>query len=91
MNINPSYPAFPAIATVDKQDVVQPLQTSPSGFSFPGLTIRAHFAAMAMSGMMANQVTIQTIARSDDHHKAIQELSEMAVISADALIAALNK
>jgi hypothetical protein len=58
-----------------------------------GLTIREHFAAMAMQGMLANPA-IPQIARSQgaETHEAIMDwYSQGAVQHADALIAELAK
>lgn len=52
------------------------------GNSTPGLTIRQHFAAMAMQGIVSNQGMIDT-----DNWKW---LAESSVAAADALIAELN-
>jgi hypothetical protein len=82
VSIKPHDPAFPAIATVDKNDIVQPLQTSPSGFSFPGLTVRAHFAAMFLQGLCAN---------ADYTEASNAEMAMEAVGLSDSLITALNK
>ena len=75
----PMDPAFPVSAG-----------TNP-GSNATGLTIRAHFAAMAMQGLMANALTLHAVAHSGDHQKAISETADMAAACADALIAALNK
>lgn len=49
----------------------------------PGLTIRQHFAAMAMQGICANS--------HDNMPKEFTAIAEHAVKYADALIAELNK
>lgn len=54
--------------------------------SYPGLTKRERFAAMAMQGMLANN----WIGYSDKEPEC-EELGRIAVNFADALIAALNK
>ncbi len=47
-----------------------------------GLTIRAHFAAMAMQGLLSDHNLTQALSG---------DIAEMAVEAADALIAELNK
>jgi hypothetical protein len=68
-------------------------QSTPNGTLQLGLTIREHFAAMAMQGLLANP-TIPQIARSQgaETHEAIMDwYSQGAVQHADALIAELAK
>ena len=55
---------------------------SYGGTIYEGLTIRQHFAAMAMQGYMANQYT---------RHQDALYVAEYAVKCADALINELNK
>lgn len=78
MKIDPTDAAFPI-----------PYGRDPSAPHVSGLTIRAHFAAMAMQGMLANPVVMQTVgSRGIDPGP---ELAKAAVDSADYLIAELNK
>lgn len=73
MKIDPNAPAFPVSDTVHANGQVQ--------YGANGLTVRAHFAAMAMQGMLADST------RNGVWH----EYAENSVKFADALIAALNK
>lgn len=60
-------------------------------FGSKGLTIRQHFAAMAMSGMLSNATLIDILNKQvplKEHHTF---LAEASVEQADALIAELNK
>lgn len=69
--------AFPGIEYYDERPIA----------SHPGLTKRELFAAMAMQGILAADLNW-----SDVPPKTIpQELSNLAVRYADALIAALNE
>lgn len=95
MNIDPNSPAFP-----------QPDTYHPGGeveFGRPGLTIRAHFAAMAMQGMVDRVLFDQRFedvfcvecTNHEERRKKAARLNEfcafLAVDMADALIAELNK
>lgn len=62
-------PAFPIAETDNTQSIAL------------GLTIREHFAAMAMIGLLM---------RKDDLHTA-ETVAQKAVLQADALIVELNK
>jgi hypothetical protein len=64
-------PAFP----------VPGLQTDPD---FNGLSVREHFAAMAMQGLLASETL-------DYHASSNESLARHAVAKADALIAELAK
>lgn len=55
-----------------------------------GLTIRQHFAAMAIQGLCSNDGWTKTLI-SDDWDDYIKRLTEGSVEIADALIAELNK
>lgn len=73
MKIDPNSPAFPNRSYRDPaEDFVWPS---------PGLTVRAHFAAMAMQGLMA---CAETAGKPE-------EFAKWSVDHADALIAELNK
>jgi len=50
-----------------------------SGYAYEGLIKREYFAAMAMQGLLANQILKET------------KIAEAAVLYADALISELNK
>jgi hypothetical protein len=56
----------------------------------PGLTIREHFAAMALQGMLANQLTGMAAAKVR-REESMEMLARDAVGHADALIAELSK
>ncbi len=74
MKIDPNSPAFPAEGGND------------SGLhANPGLTTRAHFAAMAMQGVLADP---NVRFRGDEDY---EENASVCVKMADALIAELNK
>ena len=62
-------------------DSVTGFMSSESGPNH-GLTIRAHFAAMAMQGLVANAALADMSAR---------QVAEQAAVQADTLIEALNK
>lgn len=57
---------------------------------YSGLTIRQHFAAVAMQGMLANSIDKQQGAEPF-WHMSQENLAMVAVGYADALIAELNK
>lgn len=73
--IDPEAPAFPSPEEVNEFGVV--VAPAPKG-----LTIRAHFAAMAMQGFCQGAYT--------DNWNEV-ECAEHAVLMADALISALNQ
>lgn len=56
----------------------------------PGLTIRQHFAAMAMHGLVTQQAPVDRIINESNNH-LLHQLSKASIIIADALIAELNK
>lgn len=70
---------------------INPIKEQPFIYEFPdgtrridlGLTIRQHFAAMAMQGMSS--------ACQGFDSKGLEHLAKCAVLAADALIAELNK
>lgn len=76
MKIDPNAPAMPFTRTWEEQGETVRLTHS-------GLTIRAHFAAMAMAG--------QLTAWPEGHPVELQQLASNSVQCADALIEALNK
>lgn len=63
--------------------------------SIGGLTIRQHFAAMAMQGFCANdtayQLAMEELAKKDGDGNIFDEMATSCVQAADALITALNK
>lgn len=68
------------------------MKIDPESYAFPsevslacGLTVRSHFAAMAMQGVLADP---NVRFSSPDHY---EEHASVCVKMADALIAALNK
>lgn len=75
MKIDPNAPAYPV--DLDSHS--------------HGLSIRAHFAAMCLQGLMANQITLMAMGTDKDAHKIIGEATDMAVTCADKLIESLNK
>lgn len=79
MKIDPHSQAFPVPASDDNE-------------RYPGLTVRAHFAVLAMQGMCANPAIIgpnPTCGVAYVNGSA-QTLAEMALCQADWMIAALN-
>lgn len=70
--------------------------TKPNQTAFPdngrtGLTKREYFAALAMQGMLANPVTIESFTEAYDQGTGLVDiLAAEAVAQADALIDALN-
>lgn len=57
----------------------------------PGLTIREHFAAMALQGLLANPETAQAITDGVSAVIKLNRTARSAVCFADALILELNK
>ena len=55
-----------------------------------GLTLREHYAGLAMQGILANNVYSVTIANSDKSKTVSESIAGVAVLCADALIAALE-
>ena len=60
------------------------------GMTSTGLTIREHFAALAMQGILAN-VSHGQLAAQIPREQFIREVSEDAVAHADALIKELER
>lgn len=56
-----------------------------------GLTIRQHFAAMVMQGILSNPVYAQITLDKIPEHKQAEFVSQVAIEQADALISELNK
>lgn len=56
-----------------------------------GLTIRQHFAAMAMQSIIVQDEKIEFGFNGHKRSKGINEVAEESVMYADALIAELNK
>lgn len=84
MKIDPNAPAFPVPDTVHANGQVQ--------YGANGLTVRAHFAAMAMQGMCANPAIIgpNPMCGVAYVNGSAQTLAEMALCQADWMITALN-
>jgi len=97
MKIDPNAPAFPATrketyTVSDGRKVVQGVEDK----HYPGLTIRAHLAAMAMQALIPHihadsmlGAGIDNMATSSKASK-IGTVAAMAIEAADALIEALN-
>jgi len=73
-------PISPTPIAVNEYESISAIQVNGTS---PGLTIRQHFAAMAMQGLCANSIPGQ--------HHSFERLSFEAVQMADALIKELNK
>lgn len=65
-------------------------QICDESYKYEGLTIRQHFAAMAMQGYCANPEIINRLKNISQDGKH-QSIAETALKTADALIAELNK
>lgn len=84
MNTNPNDPAMPVHLNIQLQ-----------GETFPGVTKREFFAAMAMQGLRAGTPIWHEQHRDGATHTASEcwatkQIAEQSVRDADALIAALN-
>lgn len=73
-------PAYPVEVNA-KDNGWSEVQTGPSRYIAAGLTIREHFAGLAMQGIRA----------ATNPHTECALVAEMAVKQADTLIAALNQ
>lgn len=85
MKIDPTDAAFPAVSKRQVKDVIEET-------NHRGLTIREHFAAMAMEGMLANPERTreaEQVANEFDV-KPPEAIARLATRCADALIEALN-
>jgi len=81
MKTNPNAPANPCDVQVDENGEVHQIYVAQRTYVASGLTIRQHFAAMAMQGMISHpgwQCDVNLTATD-------------AVLAADALIKALNE
>lgn len=80
--INPTDPAFPKL----------PLNQGDQGISYPGLSKREYFAALAMQGLRAAALSDQ-ITGTEPGRKlwSSKGIAEQAVWDADALIGELSK
>lgn len=83
MSMRANEPAYPVEIEVASREplVLQEVQTGDGRYMAHGLTLREHFAGLAMQGLLAqtpNKVSAAEIARQ-------------AAICADALLAALAK
>lgn len=55
-----------------------------------GMNLRAYFAARAMQGLLSNSVFVSALATAtNDPEKAVEAPAKLAVVAADALLAAL--
>ena len=90
MTIDPNAPAFPHVADIIQQGENTFLKKS---LTSNGLTIRAHFAAMAMQGLAANHQFLLAVLQCSKvtNGKPETVLAQSAIEHADALIAELNK
>ncbi len=80
--INPDAPAFP-VPLQDGETIGQ-----RGGHISPnGLTVREHFAAMAMQGILACEFDVEIQAGENQ----LQAIARCSVAQANALIAELNK
>lgn len=81
MIIRPTDPAFPVSTG-----------TNP-GNPAAGITVRAHFAAMAMQGIISNPESFAAAKSVAEQHnvKPSEAAARLAVAYADSLIAELNK
>lgn len=80
-------PAMPIIKTVGDG-------TGPIGSVIePGLTIRQHFAAMAMQGLLYQNLPVDRALNesNENGNSQLSNLAQASVKCADALIEALNK
>lgn len=59
-------------------------------YSYGGLTIRQHFASMAMQGLLSNPSINKLLENIDDGFKH-ESIAVTALLAADALITQLNK
>lgn len=65
---------------------------APLGLNYTsGLTVREHFAAMAMQGHLANIETLRALSQDKSPNGLFELTAKAAVEMADALIEALNK
>jgi hypothetical protein len=75
-------PAFPTDTTVVDGEVTQDIKKE-----WEGITIRQHFAAMAMQGILSNPKVMDEV----DWHYDVDAVVKNSVFVADALIDQLNK
>lgn len=78
-------PAFP----LSLVPAGQPLPVAEQIIAGRGLTVRQHFAAMAMQGLLSSGVVLGPHNFNEDSLRALR--AKVAVMEADALIAALER
>lgn len=88
MKIDPNAPALPCLCQPDGNGNPHGAQVGSATFWETGLTIRAHFAAMAMQGLLSNPLLENAI---DGPKCVYATIAGDALKHADALIAELNK
>ncbi len=86
-------PAFPGIES--SHAAVDSYNNSYTGLEvYYGMTLRQHFAGLAMHGILANAPMMECIG-TDDAHAGLPECAQhvalLSTVYADALIAALEK
>lgn len=97
MKIDPNAPASPHTVPGWTETTSSSLSGSTQIYHdeirYPGLTIRAHFAAMAMAAMAGSYEFQQFAAKKAQEHRCggVDVIAKRAVEHADALIAELNK
>lgn len=90
MKIDPNDSAFPLTESTNAHGNMAAINDSCAYIvSSGGLTIRAHFAALAMQAMLANPYIGDAL--TEEEAETPLRCAELAVEAADALIQALNK
>lgn len=82
----PTYPGEIEVASADPL-TLRPVQTGPRSYKSPGLTIREHFAGLAMQGLLA----CPDGACFPTYDESMRHYASRAVAYADALIAELER
>jgi len=78
-------------AKITGNEPAMPTANSDRGIDF-GLTIRQHYAGLAMQGLLANQILLEKGAKQHSSVNSIfQSYAKDAVDIADSLIAELNE
>lgn len=81
-------PAFPATITLDRETGAhKPHQVGNDDFVMPGMSLRAHFAGLAMQGCLAGHYSQY----GHENYWPPSRVADHAVECADALIAALKE
>lgn len=89
MKVDPNAPAMPSSVSIPEITDASGRYTPAYTHLNPGLTIRAHLAAMAMQGLLANPHGLEYMAKSGKDNSVL--IAQDAVVFADALIAEMNK